>query len=414
MGRTWSFVFDQYFRGLPVIGGRADVRVNMSGRVPMFGSTAWQIPAGLRHHAARSTGHRARDRVAEARPAADRRTPARARRSAAPRDLGRRARRRSRRRALAWECAISNVDREGNGPSAATTSTRPTGAVLRYENDKHECGFAGCTLGSSGSPDGSTAAEPAAAPVALAPEAMVPVLTTVTLRGWTRTGNDAQSALVDVPLPGVEVSVPGIGVVTTNALGQFQIDIASPVNINIAGIAGRHHQLVQGSNQPADTETINPGVNKTITLLTSGASSSEAAHTTVSWWIDRTNEFARSILGNSSQLNTASNIAVNVNIANTCNATYGGNTLNFYAAGGGCSNTAFATVIAHEWGHGLDDRYGGISQINGLSEGWGDTPSASTWWTARSSAAASAPPARASATATTPASTRRLRRARAG
>jgi len=30
------------------------------------------------------------------------------------------------------------------------------------------------------------------------------------------------------------------------------------------------------------------------------------------------------------------------------------------------------TTYAHEWGHGLDDRYGGISQINGLSEGWGD------------------------------------------
>ena len=45
MGRTWSFVFDQYFRGLQVIGGRADVRISMSGRVAMFGSTAWQIPA---------------------------------------------------------------------------------------------------------------------------------------------------------------------------------------------------------------------------------------------------------------------------------------------------------------------------------------------------------------------------------
>ncbi|MEC7584615.1 MAG: hypothetical protein VYE77_09870, partial [Planctomycetota bacterium] len=30
MGRTWSFKFDQYYRGLPCIGGRADVRVNMS------------------------------------------------------------------------------------------------------------------------------------------------------------------------------------------------------------------------------------------------------------------------------------------------------------------------------------------------------------------------------------------------
>jgi hypothetical protein len=30
-------------------------------------------------------------------------------------------------------------------------------------------------------------------------------------------------------------------------------------------------------------------------------------------------------------------------------------------------------VIHHEWGHGIDDNYGGISQTDGLSEGWGDT-----------------------------------------
>ena len=44
MGRTWSFKFDQYFQGLPCIGGRADVRINMKGVLAMLGSTAWQIP----------------------------------------------------------------------------------------------------------------------------------------------------------------------------------------------------------------------------------------------------------------------------------------------------------------------------------------------------------------------------------
>ncbi|HLQ39178.1 MAG TPA: hypothetical protein VK348_15315, partial [Planctomycetota bacterium] len=35
-------------------------------------------------------------------------------------------------------------------------------------------------------------------------------------------------------------------------------------------------------------------------------------------------------------------------------------------------NTASSSVVAHEWGHGVDERYGGLSQIDGLSEGWGD------------------------------------------
>ena len=39
--------FDRSYRGLPVIGGRADVRVNMVGRAPMIGSCAFPIPAGF-------------------------------------------------------------------------------------------------------------------------------------------------------------------------------------------------------------------------------------------------------------------------------------------------------------------------------------------------------------------------------
>lgn len=48
-------------------------------------------------------------------------------------------------------------------------------------------------------------------------------------------------------------------------------------------------------------------------------------------------------------------ITTNVNIANTCNAVYGGNTVNFYRSGGGCNNTGeVSDVMHHEWGHGLD------------------------------------------------------------
>ena len=47
MGRSWSFTFDHYFRGLPVIDGRADIRINMIGVVAMLGSRAWPIPANF-------------------------------------------------------------------------------------------------------------------------------------------------------------------------------------------------------------------------------------------------------------------------------------------------------------------------------------------------------------------------------
>jgi len=44
---------------------------------------------------------------------------------------------------------------------------------------------------------------------------------------------------------------------------------------------------------------------------------------------------------------------VNVNIANSCNAFYSNSTINFYLSGGGCANTAFASVVHHEFGHNM-------------------------------------------------------------
>ncbi len=68
-------------------------------------------------------------------------------------------------------------------------------------------------------------------------------------------------------------------------------------------------------------------------------------------------------------------LPVTVNYPESCNAHYQRNPvvreLGFYASGDGCVNTAFSTVIYHEYGHFLDDMAGGIND-EGLSEGWGD------------------------------------------
>lgn len=62
--------------------------------------------------------------------------------------------------------------------------------------------------------------------------------------------------------------------------------------------------------------------------------------------------------------------AVNVNINETCNAYYDGYSINFFRSGGGCSNTAFSTVVHHEYGHHLVNVGG--SQQGAYGEGMGD------------------------------------------
>jgi hypothetical protein len=65
---------------------------------------------------------------------------------------------------------------------------------------------------------------------------------------------------------------------------------------------------------------------------------------------------------------------VNVNIADNCNAYYDYSSINFFTSGGGCANTAFSTVVHHEYGHHLvavggsgQGQYGeGMSDVMGI------------------------------------------------
>jgi hypothetical protein len=48
---------------------------------------------------------------------------------------------------------------------------------------------------------------------------------------------------------------------------------------------------------------------------------------------------------------TQTGFPINVQIGSSCNAFYDGASINFYAAGGGCTNTAASTIVYHEYGH---------------------------------------------------------------
>lgn len=70
----------------------------------------------------------------------------------------------------------------------------------------------------------------------------------------------------------------------------------------------------------------------------------------------------------------ASTVTANMNVNQTCNASWDGTSLNFYKSGGGCSNTGeIAAVFLHEWGHGMDTNTGGSASDMGSGEAVGDT-----------------------------------------
>jgi hypothetical protein len=66
-------------------------------------------------------------------------------------------------------------------------------------------------------------------------------------------------------------------------------------------------------------------------------------------------------------------VTAQVNINNSCNAYYLGNAIHFYQAGGGCANTGqMMDIVAHEYGHGVQEAILGGQGNEGLGEGNGD------------------------------------------
>ncbi len=63
-------------------------------------------------------------------------------------------------------------------------------------------------------------------------------------------------------------------------------------------------------------------------------------------------------------------LPVNVNLNDICNAYYDYSSINFFRVGGGCNNTAYSTVISHEYGHHIVNVLG-LSQ-GSFGEGYGD------------------------------------------
>ena len=316
MGETWVFVYQQYFRGIPAVGGRADVRVHAVGRVPMFGSTAWQIPADFlvipqldeleaTRLAWTSLGVTATNAKQPGKP--------RAPRLVIWGDLLARERQTPR---LCWEIPISNIDANGDGLLGRSYVDAASGAVLHYESDKHECGFTH-SHADEHETEGSLAAMPQGQGQGQGQNPGKPSQSSSLIASYTSTGRvmaqtraglAADSALVTIPVAGARVTT-GLYSTTTDAGGYYSITwLGFGTSISAAFMLdGQHSNPMSGTNSPATSRTLVPGLNPDVTLT--APSDLEAAHTSTYYWIYEVNEWARSILGNSAELNTADSVA---------------------------------------------------------------------------------------------------------
>jgi hypothetical protein len=145
------------------------------------------------------------------------------------------------------------------------------------------------------------------------------------------------------------------GNITTQFTGSF---------VTIVDSCGAH-SLTSGTDVDwgvsAGTNCTTPGIG--------GAGNTHASRTGF-FELNQLKAMARGQLPNNDWLRAQ--LTSNMNLNQTCNAFWGGGTVNFYRQGGGCFNTGeLAGVFDHEWGHGMDNN-DSVPQVSSPGEGIAD------------------------------------------
>ncbi len=173
-------------------------------------------------------------------------------------------------------------------------------------------------------------------------------------------------------LKDIKVSTIGGATAYSDSLGNFNFPSeTNSTNVN-AGLIGKWANVISKKNDNLMfSNTAVPGTALNIVFNLTGLLESSTAQVNGYYHTTYIHDWLQARLAPNSLPALDVSFPVNVNINATCNAYYDGISINFFAAGDGCINTSYDTVIYHEYGHFIDHRIGGITD-GGLSEGWGD------------------------------------------
>ncbi len=381
IGDVWILVYQQRWRGLQVHGARVDVRLRTSGEVALFGASALAIDPAF-DIMPRLDEAQARAFAAthlRVNPVAGPLAAAGGERLVVWADVDRTSKTTAR---LAWEVPIRT---DGDGFFGRAYVDAATGFVLQTISDRHACG---CIAPSARKPLRHLARVHAAALPRCesehdaSPHAS-PLTDTVsgTVDGWVNTDRLPDAALTRVPMPRLRVVTRAGGSTWgqffyTGSDGTFTVltdSFATSVVVEFWLDGNRMADVAtaQGIELFYSVTLPNRSTGNVITFGSASATEFDRAQTTAYWQTDDVSTWAAGILGRA-RIATLDAAVVTVNDPRTCNAWYTANTMTYFSTSTTCVNAAYRSIIHHEWGHGLDDVYGGMSTRDGLSEGNAD------------------------------------------
>ncbi|MGE0480304.1 MAG: hypothetical protein AB7Q17_07515 [Phycisphaerae bacterium] len=186
--------------------------------------------------------------------------------------------------------------------------------------------------------------------------------------GW---GADICGNEVATPLPYVRVNI-GATVAYSDVNGNFVIPNAGAGAVTVqASVLGRWFRVVDaGQAVEALSQNVTPP--GPANFVFNAANTSEFARSDVNTYLHANVVRDTALAANPAYptIGTQVEFLCNTNTTSTCNAFYNGSSINFFRAGGGCSNTGFSVVVHHEYGHHLV-QVGGSGQ-GAYGEGMGD------------------------------------------
>jgi hypothetical protein len=167
------------------------------------------------------------------------------------------------------------------------------------------------------------------------------------------------------PMPHTNVSEDGGPDVITNDFGLYTCTNGSTIETNLDG----QYMYIDDVCGPVAETSIcddelsmggSSGNTNCASAVGASVGNTDAARSAY-FSTSRVMQKARYWLPGNSWLNgNSGKIRIRSNVNSTCNASWGGNTMNMYRRGNGCGNTGQNQgVVTHEWGHGFDQNDGG-------------------------------------------------------
>jgi Zn-dependent metalloprotease len=186
--------------------------------------------------------------------------------------------------------------------------------------------------------------------------------------------------LTEVPNRNMFVNVGGVDVLTSDLGHYLSESVSDSVDVlfEIRGPYG-HARRADGKPDARDVIRVDADTDPSVDHLWDNTNS-QSNERDAFFTAERTHEYIKSIDPGFTAIDYE--MPIHVLVDGTCNAYWDGEGVNFFKAGGGCNSTAkMADVVAHEYGHGINDRLyqqaGGAFMTNGaLHEGMADVTAA--------------------------------------